>query len=91
MMLLEAGSDGIKLNVLVKNVYNVSHTFFCGITYEETYKFVKVYVHKNSKSFDSPIEAMERKGYYRINKAAAVRLHIVFSDDYQPEQNGDDV
>ena len=66
-ILTEVGENGISVQLLAKNLYNLNTTLFYTPDLEEIRSFVQQYLLKNSKSVQSLVESTGRRGYYRLN------------------------
>ena len=73
-ILMEVGSRGIKLNKLALHVYNMNSTLFFQPDLQDVHRSVHQYLLRNSRSKQSLIERMDRRGYYRLNPSATVAL-----------------
>lgn len=87
-VLLEAGSEGLRLRKIVLHVYNTTNSLFHPVDYEEVKKAVEHFVHANSRRSDSLL-VRNRWGVYRINNrsAEARQLRIRFERE-QKEGDG---
>ena len=66
-ILTEVGENGISVQLLAKNLYNLNSTLFYTPDLEEIRSYVQQYLLKNSKSSQSLVESTGRRGYYRLN------------------------
>lgn len=88
-VLAEAGTVGISVKNLSKHVFNMSSTLFEQPDMDEVRRNVRQFLLRNSKDGASPIEHMERWGYYRLNPNRSnmdQQLKLIFCDEEQPEE-----
>lgn len=80
-VLVQAGSQGLKLEKIVRHVYNSCNSIFTPLDYRYVYGFVSQYLIKNSKNPSSIIEKGKGYGVYRINykSSAMQQLMLDFS------------
>lgn len=80
-VLVQAGSQGLKLEKIVRHVYNSCNSIFTPLDYKYVYGFVSQYLIKNSKNPSSIIEKGKGYGVYRINykSSAMQQLMLDFS------------
>ena len=80
-VLVQAGSQGLKLEKIVRHVYNSCNSIFTPLDYKYVYGFVSQYLIKNSKNPTSIIEKGKGYGVYRINykSSAMQQLMLDFS------------
>lgn len=87
-ILTEVGDNGISVQLLAKNLYNLNSTLFYTPDLEEIRSYVQQYLLKNSKSSQSLVESTGRRGYYRLNtqnNADARQLMLEFQEPSEPE------
>jgi len=87
-ILTEVGENGISVQLLAKNLYNLNTTLFYTPDLEEIRSFVQQYLLKNSKSAQSLVESTGRRGYYRLNtqnNADARQLLLEFRESSDSE------
>lgn len=80
-----AGDNGIKLNLLTKNVFNENNSFFENVSYDDMYKYVCSFIQKNLHSQPPIIEATGKRGFYRISKVVDSQLMFDFDEDEEEE------
>ncbi len=88
-ILTEVGENGISVQLLAKNLYNLNSTLFYTPDLEEIRSYVQQYLLKNSKSPQSLVESTGRRGYYRLNtqnNADARQLVLDFHEPSEPEE-----
>ena len=80
-VLVQAGSQGLKLEKIVRHVYKSCNSIFTPLDYKYVYGFVSQYLIKNSKNPSSIIEKGKGYGVYRINykSSAMQQLMLDFS------------
>lgn len=79
----EVGESGISIQNLAVNVYNMSCTLFSVPLFEDVDRSVRRYIHNNSKTLNSLVERMDKRGFYRLNTAHssyACQLMLQFGD-----------
>lgn len=91
------GECGISVRLLAKHVYNMNCGLFSSPEFADVHYYVQQYLLRNSKSPQSLLERMERRGYYRLNalnSADARQMMLEFSDaveekkeDEKPQQD----
>ena len=82
-ILSSVGLRGISVRKLAKHVYNLNCTLFFQPQIEEVHHVVYLYLKRNSKTEQSIVERMERRGYYRLNtqrSTAARQLMLEFRE-----------
>lgn len=81
-ILIEAGSDGLSVQHIARNVFNACNSFFTPIDSSEVYKYVQNYLRKMSKDRNSMIES-PRRGIYRLNaeNKNSQQLYLLLLDD----------
>ena len=92
-ILMKVGSRGIKVGKLSKHVYNMNCTLFSQPDLQTIHQYVQQYLLRNSKTPQSLIEHMDRRGYYRLNtknSSAARQLLIDFSNDNTDQKTDND-
>ena len=75
---------------LTKHVFNQNNTFFAAPDFKDVYAYVQAYIRRNSRSPQSLVEKMERRGYYRLNtkeNADARQIMLDFSEKETPDDN----
>ena len=84
--LTEAGTDGLSVKKLSRHVFNASNTLFEPIDYEEVHRYVQAFLLRNSRSSDSLVENVGRRGIYRLNPQSAdsQQLMLMFRDEEEP-------
>lgn len=85
-ILAVAGEQGISVQAIAKHVYNMNHTFFTTPDYEELRNYIQQYLLRNSKSSQSLIENVGRRGYYRLNTTGSVdaqQMMLQFCEEQQ--------
>ena len=87
-VLTEAGSDGLSVLKLSRHVFNASNTLFETVDFEEVHRYVQSFLLKNSRSSDSLVENVGRRGVYRLNprSAESQQLMLQFSDEEPNEE-----
>lgn len=88
-ILTDVGDKGISVQLLAKHVYNLNSSLFYTPDLEDIHSYVQQYLLKNSKSSQSLIESMDRRGYYRLNtqnNPDARQLLIEFKRDMNVEE-----
>ena len=87
-ILTEVGENGISVQLLAKNLYNLNSSLFYTPDLEEIRSYVQQYLLKNSKYPQSLVESTGRRGYYRLNtrnNADARQLMLNFRESSEPE------
>ena len=81
-VLMKAGNKGLKLQKIVRHVYNECNSMFCVLDFQEVYASVYQYLSKNCKTSQSPVEKLSF-GVYRLNRSARVvqQLQLSFHED----------
>lgn len=90
-VLVQADSQGLKLEKIVRHVYNSCNSIFTPLDYKYVYGFVSQYLIKNSKNPSSIIEKGKGYGVYRINykSSAMQQLMLDFSSASLPKEDDD--
>ena len=90
-VLVQAGSQGLKLEKIVRHVYNSCNSIFTPLDYKYVYGFVSQYLIKNSKNPTSIIEKGKGYGVYRINykSSAMQQLMLDFSSASMQKEEDD--
>lgn len=83
-VLVQAGSQGLKLEKIVRHVYNSCNSIFTPLDYKYVYGFVSQYLIKNSKNPSSIIEKGKGYGVYRIN-AKLRAFQVQPSSQHKPQ------
>jgi hypothetical protein len=86
--LTEAGSDGLSVRKLARHVFNASNTLFETVDFEEVHRYVQTFLLRNSRSSDSLVENVGKRGIYRLNprSARSQQLMLMFSEEEEPEE-----
>lgn len=86
--LTEAGEQGLSVQKLARHVFNDSNTFFETIDFEDVHRYVQNFLLKNSKTYDSLVENVGRRGVYRLNprSAESQQLRLKFLDEDTEEE-----
>lgn len=75
---MQAGNKGLKLEKIVRHVYNSCNSIFNPLDYKYVYGLVSQYLIKNSKNPSSFVEKGKGYGVYRINfKSSAMRQMVL--------------
>ncbi|MBR3092891.1 MAG: hypothetical protein IKG99_07690 [Bacteroidaceae bacterium] len=80
--LLEHKPEGMKLQTIVKHVYNQN----CGLferpdLYKKMYSSISMYLWKQSKKKRSPFDSVAGKwGCYRLKRGFVIQLELCFDD-----------
>lgn len=86
-VLSEAGKKGLKFPLIVRNVYNKNVSLFEDANnIVEIRKEVLRFLLQNSISSTSPIERMEKRGYYRINPNSDKNIQLQFDFSGETEE-----
>ena len=75
-ILSEAGSDGLSVRKLSRHVFNLRHTMFDELTYDDVHAYVAKYLLKSSKLKQSPIIHAEKKGVYRVSDKYQMNIQL---------------
>lgn len=72
---------------IARHVFNDSNSFFETIDFEEVHRYVQNFLLKNSKTSDSLVENVGKRGVYRMNpkSAESQQLMLMFKDE-EPEE-----
>lgn len=89
-ILLKAPVDGLPVSKISKHVFNAHNTFFESIAYEEVHADVLAFLQRQSKRPESPIERMEKRGYYRINPDPIISRQLCIDFDVPETVNTQD-
>ena len=90
-VLVQAGSQGLKLEKIVRHVYNSCNSIFTPLDYRYVYGFVSQYLIKNSKNPSSIIEKGKGYGVYRINyKSSPMQQLMLDFSSASIQKEGDD-
>lgn len=73
---------------LSRHVFNASNTLFETVDFEEVHRYVQSFLLKHSRSSDSLVENVGRRGVYRLNSRSAEsqQLMLQFSDEEPHEE-----
>jgi hypothetical protein len=86
-VLTQAGEQGLKLEHIVRHVYNACNSMFTPLNYKDVYTYVSQYLVKSSKLQGS---CVQKAGYgvYRLNLATteAQQLMLQFGSHPVPEE-----
>lgn len=86
-VLTQAGEKGLKLEHIVRHVYNACNSMFTPLNYKDVYAYVSLYLVKSSKLQGS---CVQKAGYgvYRLNLATteAQQLMLQFGSHPVPEE-----
>lgn len=88
-VLMEAGEDGVSVQVLSRHVYNMNCTLFSSPEIGDVHRYVRQYLLRNSKSAQSLVESTGRRGYYRLNtqnNADARQLMLDFKEEKEEKE-----
>lgn len=86
-ILTEAGTSGLSVMKLSRHVYNSKNTFFNTISFDEVYRSVTAWLHKNSKTEDALVEKT-RRGIYRLNlnSGKTHQMMLQFREEEQQQE-----
>lgn len=91
-LLIEAGREGLSINIISRNVYNESCSFFESIDYNDIHKYVQSYLYRKSHGIQPLIENTGDRGVYRINNSENVlQMHFEFDSKDKEEQEDTNV
>lgn len=87
-MLAEAGENGISVKKLARHVFNASHSFFESVTFDDVYRYVQLFVRRNSKGSEALLVGGGHRGHYRLNpnSAQSQQLLLMFCDDEEDKE-----
>lgn len=89
-ILLKAPGDGLSAGKISKHVFNAQNTFFESVPYEQVHAQVLAFLQRQSKRPESPIERMDRRGYYRLNPDPLISRQLCIDFDVPEPANTDD-
>ena len=89
-VLVAAGSNGLKMEKIVRHVYNSCNSIFSPLNYKDVYNYVAQYLNKCAKDPKSIIEKGKGYGMCHINyKSSAVQqLMLDFSSSMSSSDDG---
>ena len=87
-VLAEAGENGISVKKLARHVFNASHSFFEPVTFDDVYRYVQLFVRRNSKGSEALLVGGGHRGHYRLNpnSAQSQQLLLMFCDDEEDKE-----
>ena len=83
----EAGKDGLPLKRIVRNVFNITNSFFIQLNEEDVYSDVASYLRTNSKKAGAPVKKLDKRGWYGINYSSVQVQQLLFDFENQIEPN----
>ncbi len=91
-VLVEAGSQGLKIEKVARHVFNTCNTMFHPLRYGDVHAYVTQYLTKCAKNPKSVIEKGKGVGVYHINyqSDAIQQLMLKFSPVITPEEEKTD-
>ncbi|MBP7918973.1 MAG: hypothetical protein PUF41_07430 [Prevotella copri] len=84
-VLTQAGEKGLKLEHIVRHVYNACNSMFTPLNYKDVYAYVSLYLVKSSKLQGS---CVQKAGYgvYRLNLATTEAQQLMLQFGSHPVQ-----
>lgn len=86
-VLAEAGESGIGVKKLARHVFNASNSFFEPVSFDDVYKYVQAFIHRNSKGTEALLICTGQRGRYRLNPNSVQykQLMLNFNDNDKEE------
>lgn len=80
-VLYEAGSDGLSVHKIAIHVHNLHNTLFSPVAFEEVRRKVQTWLLRNSKSSDSLVIRLDKRGKYKLNMKSARARQLILEFD----------
>lgn len=84
-VLVQAGNQGLKLEKIVRHVYNACNSMFNPLDYKTLYSYVSQYLNKSSKDPNSVVAKGKGYAIYHINYKNAVVEQLMLDFSSSPE------
>ena len=85
VVLREAGTNGLPLKRIVRNVFNIANSFFYQLNEEDVYTDVAAYLRTNSRKRGALVKKMDKRGWYSINYSSIQVQQLLFDFGNQEE------